>query len=397
MGERGLDGRAAVGQVAHHPAQRGQHEHLEGDEGGDRVARQREDRSLVLAHHTETLRLARLHGNPAEPNGAERGERLLDHVVVAHGHAAAGDDRVGAHQLVAERGEEGGRLVGNDADPVGDRTRAAYGRGEHVGVAVVDGVVAAGGARLTQLGARREDHHARARADHDGGTADTGQQSEMPRAEEGALLDEQVALAHVLAGRAHVLALLGRSGDDDLGDAAVGPLVGHDRVRTSGHRRAGHDLDGCPGRHREQPRLAGADLTDDRKVHRVVVAGGGHVVVRHGVAVHRGVVEARQRDRGRDVFGGDQAERLEQGLVVRRQRPEAVEDVLLVVVRQGGDQPSSTVSAAMRWADSASSSTSPMTCTPCPKVKSPSTRSEWALRSEGAPSGKRWSKSPTSL
>ena len=332
MGQRGVHGRAGVGQPAHQPPQRRQHEHLEGDERRHGVPRQREDRGRVVAHHTETLGLARLHGNPAEPDGAERRERLLDHVVVAHRHAPGRDDHVGAHQLVVERVEEELGLVRHDADPVGDRARAAHGRREHVGVAVVDGVVAARTARLAELGARRQDHHPRAGPDHDAGHADAGQQAELPRAEHGALVDEQVALGDVLAGGPDVLAVLGRPGDDDLGHAAVGPLVRHDGVGTGGHRRAGHDLHGRAGRHRQDPRLAGADLADDRQVDRVVVAGGGDVVVHDGVPVHRRVVEARQRDRGEHVGGHAEAEGVQQRLVVRRQGPQGVEDQLLVLV-----------------------------------------------------------------
>ena len=71
-----------------------------------------------------------------------------------------------------------------------------------------------------------------------------------------------------------------RLGDPDLGDAAVGPLVGHDRVGAGRHRRAGHDLDRGAGRHREQLGLAGADLADHRQVHRGVLGGAGDVGVR---------------------------------------------------------------------------------------------------------------------
>ena len=53
--------------------------------------------------------------------------------------------------------------------------------------------------------------------------------------------------------------------------------------------------------------------------------------------------------------------------------------------------------ASIRLAEVASSSTSPMTCTPWPNVQSPATLSELAFFSDGAPSGKRLSKSPTSL
>ena len=244
-------------------------------------------------------------------------------------------DRVCAHQLVAQRVEEGLRLVRHDADAVGDRAGPTYGGREHVGVAVVDGVVAAGAARLAQLGAGGQDHHARARTDDHGRPAHAGQQPELARAQEGALLDQEVTLGDVLAGGADVLSLLGRSRDDDLCDSPVGPLVGHDRVGPRGHGRAGHDLDGRAGRHRQDARLSGPDLTDDRQVHGTFLGGGDHVVVHHGVAVHRRVVEARQGDRRRDVLGRDEPQGVEERLVVRRERAQRVEDQLLVL----GDRP----------------------------------------------------------
>ena len=59
---------------------------------------------------------------PPNQTVPERRERLLDHVVVALRHAAAGDDHVGAHQLVAERVEERLRVVAARCRP-GRRSR----------------------------------------------------------------------------------------------------------------------------------------------------------------------------------------------------------------------------------------------------------------------------------
>ena len=57
----------------------------------------------------------------------------------------------------------------------------------------------------------------------------------MARAQDGAVLEQQVALDDVVAGEADVLVLPRCPGDPDLGDAAVGPLVGHDRVAAGRH------------------------------------------------------------------------------------------------------------------------------------------------------------------
>ena len=155
--------RTLVRRDAHHPAQRRQHEQLEGDVRRHGVAGQREDRGAVLADVAEALRLARLHPHPAEPHGAELGEHLLDHVVLPHAHPAAGDHHVGADELVGQRVAEVGGVVGDDADPVGDGAGLADRGGEHVGVRVVDRVVRQLAAGLAQLGAGRHDDHARTR------------------------------------------------------------------------------------------------------------------------------------------------------------------------------------------------------------------------------------------
>ncbi len=96
--------------------------------------------------------------------------------------------------------------------------------------------------------------------------ADRGEQAEVARAEHRAALDEQVALGDVLAGAAARAARPRAPGDRHLGDAAVGPLVGHDRVAALRDRGAGHDLrrgarrdreQTGPGRHRSRrPRAA---------------------------------------------------------------------------------------------------------------------------------------------
>src|SRR4051794_33751947 len=80
VGEDGVRRRPEVRRTAHHPAQRREDELLEGDVRRHRVARQGDDRDLVLADRAEALRLAGLHRDATEPDRPERGQRLLDHV-----------------------------------------------------------------------------------------------------------------------------------------------------------------------------------------------------------------------------------------------------------------------------------------------------------------------------
>ena len=206
----------------------------------------------------------------------------------------------------------------------------------------------------------------------------------MPRAEDGAVLEEQVALATSSPARRTCWPGVGGLGDPHLGDAAVGPLVGHDRVGAGRHRRAGHDLDRGAGRQREQLRLAGADLADDRQVHRVRRRWRWRRRRAHGVAVHRGVVEARQRDRRGDVLGGGRPRASSSGCWYGgsgwtasriRSRWSSTGSGASAIRRPGAPSPAGD---ALR-PSSASSSTSPMTRTPWPKVQSPSTRQRVGL------------------
>ena len=65
-----------------------------------------------------------------------------------------------------------------------------------------------------------------------------------------------------------------------------------------------------PGDSRWLP-LACSDLTDDGQAERCILAGFRHILGTHRVAVHCGIVESRQVDRGDDVFADIQADRVE--------------------------------------------------------------------------------------
>ncbi len=273
----------------------------------------------------EALRLAGLHRDRAEPHRPERRERLLDHVVVALGDAAAGDHHVGADQLVAQRVEERPRLVGHDADPVGDRAGPA-GRGrEQEGVAVVDRVVAERRARARAARSRSTGSPTRGRGP--GPDAWPGRRRRAGRGGAGRgrcrRSTSTSPLGDVLAGAA------GRAGPASGAwsirtwrDAAVGPLVGHDASAPAGTGAPVMILTAVPGRQREQPRLAGADLADHRQVHRRVLGRASTTsACADGVPVHRGVVEGRQRRSAATTSSADgEAERLHQRLREGRQR-----------------------------------------------------------------------------
>ena len=205
------------------------------------------------------------------------------------------------------------------------------------------------------------------------------------------------------AGRAGPAA--GACVDPDLGDAAVGPLVGHHRVGAGRHRGAGHDLDGGARATARSSLAWPAPISPTTgRCTGASSRGVGDV----GVRARRTRPSRSCRSDG-SAIGGDDV------LGARRGRapPSAAAGRPAAARRRrgsarGGRRPRSSV----RHQPSArehgpggdplggrrpSSSTSPTTWTPWPKVQSPSTVSDVASFSDGAPSGKRLSNSPTSL
>ena len=167
----------------------------------------------------------------AEPH-ALAAQRLLHDVVVALRDAARGDDEVGAGQLVvaASRGTRrarrgrcrpgaaiaparrtGGRRAGRSC-----RRRSSRGRARSPGSRSSEPVE-----RTTTRGRGRASTV---------GPADRGEQPDVAGPSTVPASTSRSPSRDVVAGRADVLAGLGRLVDADLGDAAVGPLVGHDRV-----------------------------------------------------------------------------------------------------------------------------------------------------------------------
>ena len=223
-----------TGRAAHHRAEGRQHEHLEGEVRRHRVAGQREDRDpglAVPADEAEALRLARLHRDPAEPHGAQRRERLLDHVVVALRHAARGDHQVGADELVGQRVEERRGLVGDDADPVGE-SRRPRGRPRRAGRSCrrrsSRGPAASPRSRSSEP-VEMTTTRGRGRAR----TVARPTAASSPRCRGPSTVplstSRSPSATSSPAGRT-CCPTVGSLGDPHLRDAAVGPLVGHHRV-----------------------------------------------------------------------------------------------------------------------------------------------------------------------
>ena len=160
---RRLDGRAVQHALAEQLADGRTDEHLERDQRADRVAGQAEDRDLV-AEVPEALRLAGLHRDLGELDGAELGQRLLDHVERAHRDAAAGHQDVRAQQLALEDVQQRRVIVRDDAVPLRVRAGVLRRRREQVGVRVADLAEARPLPDVDQFAAGADHDHARARA-----------------------------------------------------------------------------------------------------------------------------------------------------------------------------------------------------------------------------------------
>ena len=79
-------------------------------------------------------------------------------------------------------------------------------------------------------------------------------------------------------------------------DAAVGPLDRYDSVGTGGQRCPGHDAHRQPGLDARRPTCCPPAMSPTTgSTHRVASLADAHVLEPHGIAVHRGVVERRQR------------------------------------------------------------------------------------------------------
>src|SRR5665811_1159230 len=98
----------------HHREQSGAHELFERDEHRDRVPRQAEERDT--AHGPKSQRLARLHRDPQEVDGAAFTQRELHNVVGAHRYTAARHDHVCCARAFIQSGSERLGVVWNDSE-----------------------------------------------------------------------------------------------------------------------------------------------------------------------------------------------------------------------------------------------------------------------------------------
>ena len=230
----------------------------------------------------------------------------LHRVEGAHAHAAAGHDDVG----LAERGVENGAELGVDVVRRAARVRQALARRRArraTSMTPLESTIcpSCGGAGLDELVAGADHHDVRPAYDADVGPPDGGQHRDRPLGDDVARPQHDGALrARRRRGGARRRR---RSTAARTRTVAVPPSVRLDRddgVGTRWHRCAGHDADRGARRRRRarrrsrRPRRRARRASPGSRRWRASDVGGAH-----GVAVHRAVVERRQRPRRDDVRG----------------------------------------------------------------------------------------------
>ena len=275
----GSNRRPVDGCMPHHLAQRWPGQQFEADERADRVAGQSEDGNVLRARReqTERERLGRLDGylHPLHVGNAR--QHRLDHVVVAHADAAAGDDCIAARRSAVEHFLQHRLVVAHDSEVDGLATRVAHCSQQHGAVAlanlarlqrrsVVDQLVAGTQHRDPNSGNHR--HHGRVHA---------GQHTRNSGGDEGARRVQRRTCTHVVANPAHRNTSRGRHTNANAHGAIhtavtqqLGVLHHHDRIGPRRHRRAGHDANGLTEQQHAVGVRTGSHFADDRQIDRYV-------------------------------------------------------------------------------------------------------------------------------
>jgi hypothetical protein len=153
------------------------------------------------------------------------------------------------------------------------------------------------------------------------------EQPDLGRAEQRAGRHHHAAFGHVAAGPPDGMPGRRRLVYRHALVAAVGPFHRHDGVGAGRHQRAGHDPGAGAGGDREGAGVASRDLVGHRQGDRRAGGRPRDVTGVDRVAVHRRVVEGRQRAQRGGVLGENATLGLFEPQPDRGQRPDRREDV----------------------------------------------------------------------
>ena len=210
-----------------------------------------------------------------------------------------------------------------DAEEAWPPTEGAHEGGDAVRVRVIDLSRPALPAGRHDLVAGREDRDLGPAIHGDLREADAREHAHLRGAHGASRVEDDLACGDILRLRADVRGDLG--GLEDGHDIAarrrltrraqwlVGLLEGHDRVRPGRYRCARHDAHGLALADLRVEHVARSEVRDDLQAAGALLGRAGRVRCAHGVAVHGGVVEGWDVERGGDVFGHHLAERVEGG------------------------------------------------------------------------------------
>ena len=261
--------------------------------------------------------------------------------MLARRDATRGDEHVGLDPLRQEGLSEAVNVVGDDAAEDGTPARLLHRAVQGEAVRVADLPELRYPARLHELVAGGQDHHAGAWVHEGPSVAGSREHPQLGRGEPPPRLDQEVAGPRVLPRRSHVPA--GGFAAEHPNDlvARDGVLDRHGAVRTGRDRRAGVDADGLASAHRGLGAVADAGPAHHAQLHLRPGRRAGDVGGPDGEAVHRRRRERRHVLLRPHVGGEDAAQRLLQVQLQGRERFDRGEDALAMVL--DGDEPLAAV------------------------------------------------------
>ena len=218
--------------MALHFQQRGPHEQLEADHGGNGIPRQAEHGLSV--QYAKGHRLARLHSHPPEAHVvAQPAQRGFHQIEITHRHAAARYQQIGGQPVVDVAREVFGVIAG-DAQQNGFTAGLEHLSREGVGIGVEYLPHVGRIAQIDQFLSGRQDGHFWFLMHVHSRPADVRQHAERSRTQSGPLRKNGFARLHVLTRQADRFSFAHGEENMDLilGDS-LGLLDEHDGVRST--------------------------------------------------------------------------------------------------------------------------------------------------------------------
>ena len=319
--------------MAHHLEQGGADVQDERYQRRDRVAGKAEHRPW--AHPPERHRMpGPLRDLPEQHAHAGVAESVLHVIVVAHRHAAGGDQRIALQRPFEDTGQPLAAIT-HDSKGLGHGADLADRRREGVAVAVDDLSPRRLVVHPDELVAGGDDGHHRPPPHGYGGLADGRHESDVRGPQQLAALEDLLALADVFPRRTDVTPLAIGAGHGDAVAAHLGVLDADNGVGSRRNRSSGHDPDGGSRKNALARHPAGGDLPSHGEGCRRVWRGAGQVAPAHREPVHGGVRKRRHVTPRTDVLAQHAAQAVGDRDLLGGKRRDVLEDELHGLIHGG--------------------------------------------------------------